>query len=145
MAELFNKNSPISKDPLGPGTSTWVEGYLEPGLGGIFQLGDYPLYPYGAVTYLVSGTHGHDIYNSGTWGHGEFERLYGGFIYDLPGKGNVLDLSVGKQIYQLQRRIPRIQDSGFHPSWRAGRTLPGSPPCLPKHNSGPAAGVRFRS
>ena len=100
--ELFNKNSPISKDPLGSGTSTWVEGYLEPGLGGIFQLGDFPLYPYGAVTYLVSGTHGHDIYNSGNWGHGEIERLYGGFIYDLPGKGNVLDLSIGKQIYQLR-------------------------------------------
>ena len=99
---LFNKNSPISKDPLGPGTSTWVEGYLEPGVGGIFQLGDYPLYPYGAATYLVSGTHGHDIYNSGNWGHGEIERLYGGFIYDLPGKGNVFDFSAGKQIYQLR-------------------------------------------
>ncbi len=78
--KLFNKNSPIAKDPLGPGTSTWVEGYLEPGVGGILQVGDYPLYPYGAVTYLVSGTHGHDIYNSGNWGHGAFERLYGGFI-----------------------------------------------------------------
>jgi len=41
--QLFNKNSPISKDPLGPGTSTWVEGYLEPGIGGIFQVGDSPL------------------------------------------------------------------------------------------------------
>jgi hypothetical protein len=99
---IFNKNSPIAKDPLGPGTSTWVEGYLEPGLGGIIQLGNNPLYPYGAVTYLLSGTDGHDIYNSGTWGHGEFEKLYGGFIYDLPGKGNVLDFSVGKQIYQLR-------------------------------------------
>jgi hypothetical protein len=98
----FNRNSPIAKDPAGSGTSTWVEGYLEPGLGGILQLGDYPIYPYGAVTYLVSGTYGHDIYNSGAWGHGEFEKLYLGFIYDLPGKGNVLDLSVGKQIYQLR-------------------------------------------
>jgi hypothetical protein len=100
--KLFNKNSPIAKDPLGPGTSTWMEGYVEPGLGGIAQIGDYPLYGYGAATYLMSGTHGHDIYNSGTWGHGEFEKLYGGFIYDLPGKGNVLDFSVGKQIYQLR-------------------------------------------
>jgi len=99
---LFNKNNPISTDPLGPGTSTWVEGYLEPGLGGITQIGNYPLYAYGAATYLMSGTHGHDIYNSGTWGHGAFERLYGGLIYDLPGKGNVLDFSVGKQIYQLR-------------------------------------------
>jgi len=100
--DLFNKNSPIAKDPLGPGTSTWVEGYLEPGLGGITQIGNYPLYAYGAATYLMSGTHGHDIYNSGNWGHGEFEKLYGGFIYDLPGKGNVFDFSIGKQIYQLR-------------------------------------------
>jgi hypothetical protein len=100
--DLFNKNSPIAKDPLGPGTSTWVEGYLEPGLGGITQIGNYPLYTYGAATYLLSGTHGHDIYNSGNWGHGEVEKLYGGFIYDLPGKGNVFDFSIGKQIYQLR-------------------------------------------
>jgi hypothetical protein len=100
--ELFNRGSPIADDPLGSGTSTWVEGYVEPGVGGIFQVGDYPLYPYGAVTYTMSGTAGHDIYNSGTWGHGEFERLYAGFIYDLPGKGNLLDVSVGKQIYQLR-------------------------------------------
>ena len=100
--ELFNRGSPISDDPLSSGTSTWVEGYLEPGVGGIFQLGDYPIYPYGAVTYTMSGTNGHDIYNSGAWSHGEVERLYGGFIYNLPGKGNVLDFSVGKQIYQLR-------------------------------------------
>jgi hypothetical protein len=100
--DVFNKNSPIAKDPAGSGTSTWVEGYLEPGLGGILQLGNYPIYPYGAVTYLISGTYGHDIYNSGAWGHGEFEKLYLGFIYDLPGKGNLFDFSVGKQIYQLR-------------------------------------------
>jgi hypothetical protein len=100
--DVFNTNSPIAKDPASSGTSTWVEGYLEPGLGGILQIGDYPIYPYGAVTYTISGTYGHDIYNSGAWGHGEFEKLYLGFIYDLPGKGNVLDFSVGKQIYQLR-------------------------------------------
>ena len=100
--KTFNRGSPIADDPAGPGSTTWVEGYLEPGIGGIFQIGDYPFYPYGAVTYLMSGTYGHDIYNSGNWGHGEFERLYGGFVLDLPGKGNVLDFSVGKQIYQLR-------------------------------------------
>jgi hypothetical protein len=100
--EVFNKNSPIADDPLGPGTSTWAEGYLEMGLGGISQLQDYPLYPYGAVTYLISGSDGHDIYNSGSRGYGDFEKAYGGVIWDLPGEKSYLDFSIGKQIYQLR-------------------------------------------
>lgn len=100
--ELFNKNNPTAEDPLGPGTSTWVEGYIEPGFGGILQLSDYPLYPYGAVSYLMSGTDGHDIYNSSTWGYGDFEKLYAGLIWDLPGKNSLVDVSIGKQIYQLR-------------------------------------------
>ena len=100
--DAFNKNSPIADDPLGSGTSTWVEGYVEPGIGGISQIQEYPIYSYGAVTYLMSGTDGHDIYNSGTWGHGELEKLYAGIIWDFPGEKSVLDFSVGKQIYQLR-------------------------------------------
>jgi hypothetical protein len=50
----------------------------------------------------MSGTAGHDIYNSGNWGHGDFEKLYAGMIWNLPGEDTVLDLSVGKQVYQLR-------------------------------------------
>jgi hypothetical protein len=100
--EAFNGNNPTAEDPLGPGASTWAEAYLEAGLGGITRIGDSPLYPYGAVTYLASGTSGHDIYNSGTRGYGDIEKLYGGLIWDLPGKGAVVDASVGRQIYQLR-------------------------------------------
>ena len=100
--KAFNAGNPTAEDPLGSGTSTWVEGYIEPGLGGIFQLSDYPLYPYGAVSYLMSGSAGHDIYNSGTWGYGDFEKLYAGVIWDLPGKNSLVDVSIGKQIYQLR-------------------------------------------
>jgi len=100
--EAFNGKNPTAEDPLGPGTSTWVEGYIEPGLGGIFQLFDYPVYPYGAVSYLVSGSDGHDIYNSGSWGYGDFEKLYAGVLWDLPGKSSLIDVSIGRQIYQLR-------------------------------------------
>ena len=100
--EAFNGSNPTAEDPLGSGTSTWIEGYIEPGLGGIFQLSDYPLYPYGAVSYLMSGTDGHDIYNSGTWGYGDFEKLYAGLIWDLPSKNSLVDVSIGKQVYQLR-------------------------------------------
>lgn len=100
--DAFNAGNPTARDPLGPGTSTWVEGYVEPGLGGISQVSGYPLYLYGAVSWLMSGTAGHDIYNSGNWGHGDFEKLYAGMIWDLPGEGAVLDASVGKQVYQIR-------------------------------------------
>jgi len=100
--EAFNGSNPTAEDPLGSGTSTWIEGYIEPGVGGIFQLSDYPLYPYGAVSYLMSGTDGHDIYNSGTWGYGDFEKLYVGLIWDLPSKNSLVDVSIGKQVYQLR-------------------------------------------
>ena len=100
--DAFNAGNPTAKDPLGPGTSTWTEAYVEPGLGGISQVSEYPLYLYGAVSWLMSGTAGHDIYNSGTWGHGDFEKLYAGMIWNLPGENTVLDVSVGKQVYQLR-------------------------------------------
>jgi hypothetical protein len=77
FGQAFNRNNPTAEDPLGPGNSTWVEGFIEPGLGGIFQLSDYQLYPYGAVSYLMSGFAGHDIYNSGSRGYGDFKKLYG--------------------------------------------------------------------
>ncbi len=83
--DAFNAGNPTAKDPLGPGASTWTEAYVEPGLGGISQVSDYPLYLYGAVSWLMSGTAGHDIYNSGNWGHGDFEKLYAGMIWNLPG------------------------------------------------------------
>jgi hypothetical protein len=102
FGDAFNSRNPTAEDPLGPGTSAWGEGYIEPGLAGIFQLSDSPVYPYGAVSYLMSGSAGHDIYNSGSWSYGDFEKLYAGVLWDLPGKGSLLDVSFGKQAYQLR-------------------------------------------
>lgn len=102
FGNAFNSGNPTAEDPLGPGSSTWVEGYIEPGFGGIFQVSGLPLYTYGAVTYLVSGTAGHDIYNSETRSYGDFEKLYGGFIWDLPWEKSLVDVSFGRQVYQLR-------------------------------------------
>lgn len=102
-ADLFTMGNKAAQHPAGPGTTTWAEGYIEPGLGGITRLGDTPLYPYGAVTYLESASWGQDLYESGTRYHGDFEQLYAGFVYDLPGKGNAMNVSTGKQIYQLRQ------------------------------------------
>ncbi len=102
FSEAFNGSNPTAENPLGAGTSTWIEGYVEPGFGGIIQMFDTPLYPYGAVSYLISGSDGHDIYNSGTRGHADFEKLYAGLLWDLPKENSLVDLSYGKQAYQLR-------------------------------------------
>ena len=100
--EAFNGGNPTAEDPAGAGTTTWAEGYVEPGIGGISQIGDSPVYPYGAVSYLVSGTAGQDIYNSDSRTYGDFEKLYAGLIWDLPGEDAFLDLSIGRQVYQIR-------------------------------------------
>ena len=113
----YNGRNPLSNKPAGSGNLTWGEGYIEPGIGGITQCGNLPMYTYGAVTYSLSGTLGDDIYNGGSWGHGELEQLYGGVVFNLPGKGNALDVSVGKQVYQIREgflfsKIPVSTNAG---------------------------------
>lgn len=100
--DAFNGTNPTAQDPLGPGTSTWLEAYVEPGLAGISRIAASPLYAYGEVSYLMSGSSGHDIYNSGTRGYGDWEKLYAGLLWDLPGEGNLVDATFGRQVYQLR-------------------------------------------
>ncbi|HSN45391.1 MAG TPA: alginate export family protein [Casimicrobiaceae bacterium] len=103
FADLFTMGNKAARHPAGPGSTAWAEAYIEPGLGGIFRLGDTPLYPYGSVTYLESASWGQDIYDSGSRRHGAFEQAYGGVVVDLPGKGNAINVSAGRQIYQLRQ------------------------------------------
>lgn len=102
-ADLFTKGNKAAQHPAGPGSTAWAESYIEPGIGGITRLGDMPIYAYGSATYLVSASWGQDIYDSGTRYHGAWEQAYAGLLVDLPGKGNVLNLSAGRQIYQLRQ------------------------------------------
>jgi hypothetical protein len=103
FADLFTKGNKAARDPAGPGSTAWAEAYIEPGIGGIFRLGDTPVYPYGSVTYLESASWGQDIYDSGFRHHGEYEQAFGGVVVDLPGKGNAVNISAGRQIYQLRQ------------------------------------------
>ncbi len=99
--EVFLAGSPIAKDPP-EDAAAWMEWYVEPGVGGITRIGSLPLYTYGAVTYVVAQTLGQDLYNSYSRQRGTLEKAYAGFLYDLPGQGNVMDVSAGRQIYQLR-------------------------------------------
>jgi len=100
--KIFNRGNPAAEKPAGPGTTTLMEAYIEPGLGGITRLGDTPFYPYGAATYMITWSSGHDIYTPGSRTWGDFERAYGGFLYDLPGKKTSINVSYGRQDYQLR-------------------------------------------
>lgn len=102
-ADLFTRGNVAARDPAGPGATAWAEGYVEPGIGGITRLWDAPLYAYGAATYLLSASWGQDLYDSGARRHGAVEQAYAGVIYDLPGKGNALNVSAGRQVYQLRQ------------------------------------------
>jgi hypothetical protein len=101
--DLFTQGNKAARHPAGPGTTTWAESYIEPGLGGIARLGDTPLYAYGSATYLVSASWGQDVYDSGSRRHGAWEQAYAGLLYDLPGEGNAINVSAGRQIYQLRQ------------------------------------------
>ncbi len=99
--EIFTKGSPIAKTPAGPGNSTWGEGYLELGIGGLIQLGSQPVYPYFGVSGLMTGATGQDLYTSQTRGFTDFEKAYLGIIYENSKKGFVANLSAGRQNFLL--------------------------------------------
>jgi len=99
----FTQGNPIATNPAGEGTRYWSEAYIEPGIAGITRLGKSKLYPYGSISYLISGRNTSDIYSDGGATYGAFERLYGGFLLPKLGKNQNLNIEVsaGRQFYQL--------------------------------------------
>lgn len=98
----FTQGNPIADDPGGKGVRFWGEGYLEPGIGGIVELGNSNIYTYGALTGLFSGRNTNDIYSSGAAAYGAIERMYAGFVFTQLGKKDLnLDISYGRQTFQL--------------------------------------------
>jgi hypothetical protein len=87
------------------GTITWPEFYIEPGLGAITQIGDSPLYVYGAVSYLESTTLAPDIFRSDVRFYGDVEKLYGGLLAAKKGNPVSFNLSAGRQSFQLNRNF----------------------------------------
>lgn len=99
----FTQGSPIATNPAGKGTRFWGEAYVEPGIGGIVRIGKSKFYPYGAMSYLISGRNTSDIYSDGSAIYGGFERLYGGLLIPKVGRNqNInIDISAGRQFFQL--------------------------------------------
>ena len=100
--KAFTQGNPIADDPGGKGVRFWGETFLEPGVGGILEMGNSGIYAYGAVTGLFSARNTTDIYSSGAAAYGALERLYAGIVFTrLSKKGLNLNLSYGRQTFQL--------------------------------------------
>jgi hypothetical protein len=99
----FTKGNPVATNPAVKGNRFWGEFNLEPGIAGITQLGHTKLFPYAAVSYMITGRNASDIYTNGGALYGAFERLYAGILIPRIGKNKDIniDLSAGRQFFQL--------------------------------------------
>lgn len=98
--ELFNAYNPLAGHL--PGASTvWTEGSLELGGGFATQLGDAPLYAFGALTGMKTWSIGQDIYTDQTRDFDKIEKAYAGLLYVDPDTRNYARLSVGGQSFTL--------------------------------------------
>ena len=89
-----------------PSSITWPEFGLEVGANGIRQVGNAPVYVYGAGSYLVSGTFAPDVFSrSNSTTHGEVEQLYGGLLVARKGAPLAFDVSAGRQRFNLNRNF----------------------------------------
>lgn len=111
-SEPFVGGNPLFPDPAGDGWATWGEGSLEAGLAAAAQVEDLPLYLYAAATAVTSASTGQDIFRSDTRARTDWEKVYGGFLLDLPGENRALTLSAGRQPWQLNEGFLFSQFAG---------------------------------
>lgn len=98
--ELFNRYNPLAGHL--PGASTaWTEGSLELGAGFASQLGDAPLYAFGALTGMKTWSIGQDIYTDETRDFDKIEKAYAGLLWVDKDTRNYAKLSVGGQTFTL--------------------------------------------
>lgn len=98
--ELFNRYNPLAGHLPGR-QATWTEGSLELGIGFATQIGDAPLYAFGALTGMKTWSIGQDIFRDDTRDFDAVEKAYAGLLYADATTGNRAKLSVGRQTYTL--------------------------------------------
>jgi hypothetical protein len=109
----FGRADALAPGPYEPtGTVTWGEFYVEPGIAGITQINDWPLYVYGAASYTLSSTVQPDIFRTDDRFYGAVEDLYGGVLVAAPDSPVAFNFSAGRQIFQLNQGFLFSQFSG---------------------------------
>jgi hypothetical protein len=99
----FTQGNPIADKPADFGATYWTEAYLEPGVGGISELGNTDIYIYGALSAMFTTRIGNDVFSSRSTVFADFERAYAGVIVPRLGKNEKgkLDISFGRNFFQL--------------------------------------------
>jgi hypothetical protein len=111
-AATFNGSSPLATNPPKGRRASWGEMTVEAGMGGITQLGRAPVYAYGAATALFSAAAGQDLFTNDTRGLVRVEKAYVGLLYaDRPSRTSV-NLSFGRQNFNLSDGFLISQFSG---------------------------------
>ncbi len=98
--EMFNAFNPLAGNLPG-NRASWTEGSLELGGGFATQLGDQPLYAFGALTGMTTWTVGQDIFQDGQRDFDAIEKAYAGILYADAQTRDRAKLSIGRQNYTL--------------------------------------------
>jgi len=101
----FTRNNPLVRVPaLGAQTgarATWMEHSIEYGAAGMTQIGDTPIYAYGAISGLTAASRGRDIFRDDARSTTRIEKGYGGLLYVAPEGDLSVNLSGGRQNFTL--------------------------------------------
>jgi hypothetical protein len=97
-------NPELFLNPQGylPGSRTsWTEGSVELGGGFATQLGDSPVYAFGALTGMKTWTLGADIFRDDDRDFDAIEKAYAGLLYADPASRSFAKLGIGRQTFTL--------------------------------------------
>lgn len=94
--ELFNQFNPLAGHLPGK-SATWTEGSVELGGGFAAQIGNRPLYGFGALTGMKTWSVGQDIFRDDTRDFDAIEKAYAGLLYVNADSKDSLKISAGRQ------------------------------------------------
>jgi hypothetical protein len=97
----FTQRSPVATDPPTGRRASWLETSLEAGAGGITRIGDSAFYAYGAATAMFTAAAGQDLFTSEGRTLLRMEKLYAGIIFGGKGSGRAVNVSAGRQNFNL--------------------------------------------
>ncbi len=104
-APAFTTGNPLVENPgIGAGTgsrATWVESWVELGLGGVAQIGTTNSALYGAVSGIGVAARGEDIFRGDARQTFHLEKAYLGYLWGTEDGSRRVNLSFGRQNFSL--------------------------------------------
>jgi hypothetical protein len=98
----FGNPDAFAGQSFDPGARTsWTEGSLEVGGGFATQLGESPVYAFGALTGMKTWTLGNDIFRDDDRDFDAVEKAYAGLLYADRASRDYAKLGVGRQTFTL--------------------------------------------